>query len=366
MEESPQVRHLTIDEKFKVTINEEFEIKEIIGFGSFGVVSKVVRKKDKRSFAMKKIFLKKLPNFNNALQETLQEIAVLSQSSHPHIINLIGYEILENEISYIMELMNYSLEDYMKEKAVQNMTESYMKTTLPEITKGVIIKVFYQSLSALNYLLSNFNMSHRDIKPENILLDENFDVKLSDFGTLKVMQSTTNKGFLTRSETIVGTPCYLAPELKKALMDVESGHAYSLKPKVNFTKCDVFSLGMSILRVIAGDKFETNKGSLNNDEESLRKFMIEVKNGIPLEIYDTLFIMMTFDVNIRPDIRMLHMMVQKKENLHNKIPGFIAIKEETESPVAEGTLTSSGLFPHVGFLNLQKKQSEIMDLSIFN
>lgn len=359
MEESSNNLNINIDESFKIDISEQFEIKEIIGFGSFGVVSKVTRKKDKKPFAMKKIFLKKMPNFSNAYQETLQEIATLSQCSHPHIINFIGYEVLENEISYIMELMNCSLEDYMKEKLSQGMIESYLIKALPDLNKAIILKLFYQSLSALNYLLTNFKMSHRDIKPENILLDENLDVKISDFGSLKVLQGTLNKGFLTRSETIVGTPCYLAPELKKALLELESGNLNFLKPKVNFAKCDTFSLGMSILRMIAGERFAVNKGSLNVDEETLKSLLVKVKNDIPIEIYDTLFIMLSFDVNIRPDITMLYSMVQQKENLLTKIEKFKKISEESElgSPV--------DFLPPVSFLNLQKKQSEILDLSMY-
>jgi serine/threonine protein kinase len=365
MEDSALVRPLIIDEKFKLNITDLFEIKEIIGFGSFGVVSKVLRKQDKRAFAMKKIFLKKMPYMNNALQETLQEIAVLSQCSHPHIINFIGYEVLDNEISYIMELMDYSLEDYMKEKLMENtfalavLADNSIKAeTLPELNKALILKIFYQSLSALNYLLLNFNMTHRDIKPENILLNENFDVKVSDFGTLKVMQGTPNKGFVTRSETIVGTPCYLAPELKKALVEIESGHSPQLKPKVNFTKCDVFSLGMSILRLIAGVQFEKLKGNLNTDEDCLRKLLVEVKNEIPLEIYDTLFVMLSFDVNIRPDIRMLYLMVQRKENLLNKLAAL-----QFQNNDNDGSITPGGLISPGNLINLQKKQSELMDLS---
>lgn len=354
MEDSTTLKKFSIEEKYKINITDNYEIKEIIGFGSFGVVSKVLRKHDKQIFAMKKIFIKKLPFVSNAVHETLTEISILSQCSHRNIINFVGYEVLDNEISYIMELMCYSLEDYMKEKLIQSIStiDSVVLSSLPELNKSIILKIFYQSLSALNYLLMKFNMSHRDIKPENILLDENFEVKISDFGTLKVMQETTNKGFLTKTETLVGTPCYLAPELKRTLLELEAGNGALVKPKVNFSKCDVFSLGMTILRLIAGEKFEKGKGIINVDEDCLRQLMVEVKNEIPIEIYDTLFIMLSYDVNIRPDVKMLYLMVQKKENMLHKVDGLKVIKEEDKDCHFTGNI-----------LKLQKKQSIIMDLS---
>lgn len=69
-------------------------------------------------------------------------------------------------------------------------------------------KIFHQILSALLYLKES-GLSHRDIKPENVLFDENWNVKLIDFG----FSCLTNLGEFRR--TICGTPSYTAPEIIK-------------------------------------------------------------------------------------------------------------------------------------------------------
>ena len=61
----------------------------------------------------------------------------------------------------------------------------------------------------LNYLHCK-GFSHRDLKPENILLDQNFNVKLVDFGFALQLEGRDGSGFMN---SYVGTPAYMAPEL---------------------------------------------------------------------------------------------------------------------------------------------------------
>ena len=68
---------------------------------------------------------------------------------------------------------------------------------------------FKQLLQALYYLHSK-GFSHRDLKPENILLDQNFDLKLVDFGFSCPLKGRDGSGF---NLSYVGTPTYMAPEI---------------------------------------------------------------------------------------------------------------------------------------------------------
>ena len=76
---------------------------------------------------------------------------------------------------------------------------------------------------ALKYLHTN-NIIHRDIKSANIFIDENNNIKLGDFGTIKIM-----KNYMMYATTQIGTPYYMGPEIYKCLR-------YT-------SKCDIWALG---------------------------------------------------------------------------------------------------------------------------
>lgn len=70
--------------------------------------------------------------------------------------------------------------------------------------KNIVTKLLLQMTDALLYLKSHHNISHRDIKPDNILVDENDNFILTDFGQHKKLQLEE-----TKTSTIRGTPIYL-------------------------------------------------------------------------------------------------------------------------------------------------------------
>jgi 5'-AMP-activated protein kinase, catalytic alpha subunit len=108
---------------------------------------------------------------------------------------MMTFQIIENPKHYF----------FVTEVAPKGELSAYIKskTRLPA---EECLKYFRQLISALRYMHSK-NISHRDIKPPNILLDENLNLKLIDFG----LGSFYNQN--EKLKTPCGSPCYAAPEL---------------------------------------------------------------------------------------------------------------------------------------------------------
>jgi 5'-AMP-activated protein kinase, catalytic alpha subunit len=126
-----------------------------------------------------------------------REIHILKIVRHPHIIQL--YEIIEtpNRLFLIMEhCCNGELFSYITSKNKLKEEES--------------CRLFQQLISALDYL-GQLGIVHRDVKPENLLLDEQLNLKMVDFG----LSNTYQDG--EKLSTACGSPCYAAPELIKGL-----------------------------------------------------------------------------------------------------------------------------------------------------
>ena len=86
------------------------------------------------------------------------------------------------------------------------------------------------------YYIHNQGYAHRDLKPENILLDENFDVKIIDFGFAKPLAGDDNSGYM---KTKLGSPMYAAPELLE-------------ERKYQGSTVDLFALGVILFDMRAG------------------------------------------------------------------------------------------------------------------
>lgn len=93
---------------------------------------------------------------------------------------------------------------------------------------------FKQFLSALDYCHSR-QVSHRDIKPENLLIGNNFDIKIADFGFAGPIQGRDGKGLLF---TKLGTINYMAPEIL-------------LESPYRGAQIDLFSAGMILFIMVA-------------------------------------------------------------------------------------------------------------------
>ncbi|KAJ6697780.1 hypothetical protein OIU85_017786 [Salix viminalis] len=190
--------------------------------GGFGLVYKAVLEDDS-SIAVKKLDCAT----DDAQREFENELGLLSKFQHPNIISIVGYSVHEEMGFIIYELMpNGSLEDLLHGTSRGSSLNWHSR-----------LKIALDTARGLEYLheFCKPAVIHRDLKSSNILLDANFNAKLSDFG-LAVADSSHNKSKLKLS----GTVGYVAPEY---LLD-----------GVLTDKSDVYAFGVVLLELLLGKR----------------------------------------------------------------------------------------------------------------
>ena len=210
----------------------EFEFKEKIGIGKFGIVRRGVHKSTKRKVAIK--FINKIKMTNQDRILLANEIDILTIVRHPSVINL--YEIIDYyDTCYIITEYIHGVDLY-----------TYVEDKNYKIPEFRIVSII-QQLTCANYYLNCFGIIHRDIKPEHLLLDDKYEeptIKIIDFGLADILFPKE------KSCAQFGTIGYTAPEVLKGLPYNKSA--------------DVWSIGILIYLLIMGclpfdDANEVNK-----------------------------------------------------------------------------------------------------------
>ncbi|KAH8504334.1 hypothetical protein H0E87_011842 [Populus deltoides] len=200
-----------------------FSDANLLGQGGFGYVHKGFFP------CGKEIAVKQLKEGSNQGEREFQaEVEIISRVHHKHLVSLVGYCINGSARLLVYEFVpNNTLEFHLH------------GTGQPVLEWETRLKIAIGSAKGLAYLHEDCHpkIIHRDIKASNILLDHNFEAKVSDFGLAKSF-SDASASSTHISTRVVGTFGYMAPE-------------YALSGKLT-DKSDVYSYGVVLLELITG------------------------------------------------------------------------------------------------------------------
>ncbi|KAJ6997192.1 hypothetical protein NC653_013688 [Populus alba x Populus x berolinensis] len=199
-----------------------FDQANLLGQGGFGYVHKGVLPNGK-DIAVKSLKL----GSGQGEREFQAEVDIISRVHHRHLVSLVGYCIAGGQRMLVYEFVpNKTLEHHLHGKG------------LPVMDWPTRLRIALGSAKGLAYLHEDCHprIIHRDIKAANILIDNNFEAMVADFGLAKL----SSDNYTHVSTRVMGTFGYLAPE-------------YASSGKLT-DKSDVFSYGVMLLELITGKK----------------------------------------------------------------------------------------------------------------
>ncbi|CAI8605924.1 unnamed protein product [Vicia faba] len=245
------------------------------------------------------IAVKKLEGIGQGKKEFRVEVSIIGSIHHHHLVRLKGFCAEGSHKLLVYEYMeNGSLDKWIFKKREQSLDWNTRYNIALGTAKG------------LAYLHEDCDSKivHCDIKPENVLLDNNFEAKVSDFGLAKLMNREQSHVFTTMR----GTRGYLAPEWI-------TNYAIS-------EKSDVYSYGMVLLEIISGRKnYDANENSEKSHFPSYAYKMMEqgkvedlvdhemkmCENDVRVEIaLNVAFLCIQEDMSLRPSMNKVVQMLE--------------------------------------------------------
>ncbi|XP_006644831.1 probable serine/threonine-protein kinase PBL23 [Oryza brachyantha] len=203
---------------------DSFSPNNLLGEGGFGRVYRGHLQETNEIVAVKQLD----KNGFQGNREFLVEVLMLSLLYHPNLVKLLGYCIDCDQRILVYECMqNGSLEDHLLDLSPKAKPLSWQTR----------MKIAVGAAKGIEYLheVANPPVIYRDLKTSNILLDEDFNGKLSDFGLAKLGPVGDKSHVSTR---VMGTYGYCAPE-------------YAMTGKLTKTS-DIYSFGVVLLEIITG------------------------------------------------------------------------------------------------------------------
>ncbi len=199
-----------------------YELHERIGRGGMAVVYRAVQRSGSRVVALKLLDLELLEEEREEFsQRFAREAALIAQLEHLHIVPVYAYGVEDERCAYLAQ------------RLMTGGTAADLLRARP-LPLAYGSQIFVQSARGLGYAHAQ-GVIHRDIKPSNVLLDDAGNACLSDFGLATFTERAPR---LTRTNALVGTPTYLAPECVQ-------GQTASVRS-------DVYAMGVLLFHLLSG------------------------------------------------------------------------------------------------------------------
>ncbi|MBA0623357.1 hypothetical protein Godav_008828 [Gossypium davidsonii] len=225
------------------TATNNFSRENKLGEGGFGPVYKVETGLTSKCFqgkmpTGKEIAVKRLSiNSKQGLEEFKNEVKLIFKLQHKNLVRLLGYCLEEDEKLLVYEYMaNTSLDAFLFDSEKCKVLDWEKRSN-----------IITGTARGLQYLHedSRLTIIHRDLKANNVLLDDDMNPKISDFGTARTFGGNQMEA---NTERVVGTYGYMAPE-------------YALEGLFS-NKSDVYSFGVLMLEILSGKR---NRGFYHQD-----------------------------------------------------------------------------------------------------
>jgi BR serine/threonine kinase len=245
-----------------------YELLDTLGVGSQGKVRKAIHQNAQKIVAIKIV---KKSDFitHHGLESTLErEVALMRVLNHPHILKLLDVIHTNSKLYLILEYMERGeLYDHLVESGAL-----YVPGAL---------RIFRQIIYGLEFLHEQ-GICHRDMKLENLLVDENYNVKISDFGLARwTKDSMVN--------AMCGSLHYMAPE-------VTIGEWYDGKA------ADVWSTGVILYALLVG-RFPFIENGRDETIGRIKSGTFSIPSNVPGEVQDLIKRMLTVDSTQRIGIK---------------------------------------------------------------
>lgn len=283
---------------------ERYELGRLLGQGTFAKVYFARSLRTGQGVAIKMIDKEKVLRVG-LIDQIKREISVMRLVRHPYIVQLYEVMATKTKIYFVMECAKGG--------------ELFNKVAKGKLKEDVARKYFQQLINAVDFCHSR-GVYHRDLKPENLLLDDDENLKVSDFGLSAFAESKRQDGLL---HTTCGTPAYVAPE-------VINRRGY------DGAKADIWSCGVILFVLLAG-YLPFQDSNLMEMYRKIGKSEYKCPNFFPSEVRKLLSRML--DPNAQTRISMARIKENSwfKKKLSAKETKTVAERTETACPSAEST-----------------------------